>query len=73
MATAAVIGEALAVEGFALAGAIVHAADSRDEATAAWDALASDTALVILTARAAGWLADRLPQRPGILIAVKRP
>jgi vacuolar-type H+-ATPase subunit F/Vma7 len=73
MATAAVIGEALAVEGYALAGVIVHAADSQDEATTAWDALASDTVLLIVTAQAAGWLADLFPQRPGILTAVMRP
>jgi len=73
MATAAVIGEALAVEGYALAGAIVHAADTRAEATAAWEALPPDTALVIMTARAAAWLADRLSQRPDILTAMMRP
>lgn len=73
MATAAVIGEALAVEGYALAGAIVHSADSQAEATAAWEALAPDTALVIMTASAAAWLTDRLPQRPDILTAVLRP
>jgi vacuolar-type H+-ATPase subunit F/Vma7 len=73
MATAAVIGEALAIEGYALAGVIVHAADSQAEATAAWEALAPDTALVIMTARAAAWLADRLSQRPDILTAMMRP
>jgi vacuolar-type H+-ATPase subunit F/Vma7 len=73
MATAAVIGEELAVEGYALAGAIVHAADNQAEAAAAWDALPPDTALLIVSARAAGWLADRLPQRPAILTAVLRP
>jgi vacuolar-type H+-ATPase subunit F/Vma7 len=73
MATAAVIGEALEVEGYALAGAIVHAAASRTEATAAWEELPPDTALVVMTATAAAWLADRLPQRPDILTAVMRP
>jgi vacuolar-type H+-ATPase subunit F/Vma7 len=73
MATAAVIGEALAVEGYALAGAIVLAADSQAEAAAVWDALPPDTALLIVTTRAAGWLADQLAQRPTILTAVLRP
>lgn len=73
MATAAVIGEVLAVEGYALAGARVHAADSQTEAVAAWATLPPDTALLILTARAAEWLADLLPQRPDILMAVMRP
>jgi len=73
VAMAAVIGEALSVEGYALAGAIVLVADSQAEATAAWDALPPDTALLIMTTRAAGWLADRLAQHPAILTAVLRP
>jgi vacuolar-type H+-ATPase subunit F/Vma7 len=73
MATAAVIGEALAVEGYTLAGAVVLGADSQAEAAAAWDALPPDTALLIMTARAADWLAGRLAERPAILTAVLRP
>jgi vacuolar-type H+-ATPase subunit F/Vma7 len=73
VATAAVIGEALAVEGYALAGAVVCPADNPDEAATAFDALPSGTALVIVTASAAEWLADRLGQRPEILTAVMRP
>jgi vacuolar-type H+-ATPase subunit F/Vma7 len=73
MATAVVIGEALAVQGYALAGAAICPADGPDEAAAAWDALASGTALVILTASAAAWLADRMEQRPDVLTAVMRP
>ena len=73
MATAAVIGEALAVEGYALAGAVVLGADSEAEAEAAWAALPADTALLIMTARAAQWLAGRLAERPAILTAVLRP
>jgi vacuolar-type H+-ATPase subunit F/Vma7 len=73
VATAAVIGEALAVEGYVLAGATVYPADRPDEAAAAFDALPAGTALVILTASAAGWLTDRLGQRPDILTAVMRP
>lgn len=73
MATAAVIGEALAVTGYALAGALVCPADNPDDATAAFDALPPGTVLVIVTASAAGWLADRLGQRPDILTAVMAP
>lgn len=73
MPTAAVIGDALVVEGYALAGAIVHAADSQAEAADAWEALAPDTALVIMTPSAAAWLADRLTQRPDILTAMMQP
>jgi len=70
MATAAVIGEFLAVQGYALAGAAVCPADSPDEAIAAFDALPAGPTLVILTATAARWLADRLAQRPDVLTAV---
>jgi len=73
MATAAVIGEALSVEGYALAGATVLVADSQAGAAAAWDALPPDTALLVMTTRAAEWLADRLAERPAILTAVLRP
>jgi len=73
MATAAVIGEFLAVQGYALAGAAICPADGPDEAAAAFDALPSGTALVLLTASAAAWLAGRLEQRPDVLTAVLRP
>ena len=73
MATAAVIGEALAVQGYALAGAAICPVDGRDEAAAAWDALPAGTALVILTVTAAVWLADRIEQRPAVLTVVMRP
>ena len=72
MASAAVIGEALAVEGYALAGAVVLGADSEAEADSAWAALPPDTVLLILTAQAAHWLASRLAERPAILTAVLR-
>jgi vacuolar-type H+-ATPase subunit F/Vma7 len=72
MATAAVIGELLAVQGYALAGAAICAADGPDEAAAAWDALPPHTGLVIMTTDAAGWLADRLGQRPDMLTVVMR-
>jgi vacuolar-type H+-ATPase subunit F/Vma7 len=73
VATAAVIGEALAVQGYALAGAAICAVEGPDEAAAAWDALAPGTALVIMTTSAAAWLADRLEQRPDVLTAVLQP
>ena len=73
MGTAVVIGEVLAVQGYALAGAAIRAVDGPDEAAAAWDALPPSTALVIMTATAAAWLADRLEQHPDVLTAVMRP
>ena len=72
MATAAVSGEALAVEAYVLAGAMVYPADSPAEATAAFDALPAGIALVIVTTKAAAWLADRIGERPDILTAVMR-
>jgi vacuolar-type H+-ATPase subunit F/Vma7 len=72
MATAAVIGEFLAVQGYALAGAVICPADGPDEAVAAWDALPADTAFVIMTTNAAAWLADRLEHRPDLLTVEMR-
>jgi len=73
MSRAAVIGEATAVQGFALAGAVVCPADNRDEAAAAWRSLPPDIAVVVLTARAAAWLGEALQQRRGVLPVVMRP
>lgn len=73
MARAAVIGEQLAVEGYALAGCVVLPADNPDEVNSAWQALPPDTVLLILTASAAGWLSERLAQRPDIMTAVMPP
>ncbi len=73
MATAAVIGEELAVEGYALAGCVLLPAGNPDEVNAAWQALPADTVLLILTKSAAGWLADRLAQRPDIMTVVMPP
>ena len=73
MAKAAVIGEELAVEGYALAGCVLLPADNPDELNAAWQSLPPDTVLLILTESAATWLADRLAQRPDIMTAVMPP
>lgn len=72
VARAAVIGEALAVEGYALAGATVHAAGSPAEAVAAFAALPPATGLLVLTPDAALWLAGELANRPDILTVVMR-
>jgi vacuolar-type H+-ATPase subunit F/Vma7 len=73
MATAAVIGESLAVEGYALAGVLVYPAETRDQALAACSALPADTGLLLMTASAAGWLASELETRPDVLTAVLAP
>jgi vacuolar-type H+-ATPase subunit F/Vma7 len=72
MSRAAVIGEAMRVEGYALAGAVVYPAENADQAHAAWRSLPSDIAVVVLTARAAAWLGEA-PRRAGVLPVVMPP
>jgi vacuolar-type H+-ATPase subunit F/Vma7 len=72
MARAAVIGQALRIEGFALAGALLCPAGDEDEARAAWRSLPPDVAVVVLTESAAGWLTGQLGQRPDVLPVVMR-
>jgi vacuolar-type H+-ATPase subunit F/Vma7 len=71
MARVAVIGEATMVAGYGLAGAMVYPADTRAAAIAAWRLLPPQVTVVLLTARAAGWL-DQLP-RPGDRLLVVMP
>jgi vacuolar-type H+-ATPase subunit F/Vma7 len=70
MSRAAIIGEALRVQGYAMAGAAVYPAEDRDEARAAWEALPADTAVVVLTARAAADLSQETGQRRDVLTVV---
>ena len=70
MARAAVIGELLQIQGFALAGAVICPAEDRAGAHAAWRSLPDDVAVVVLTRGAAAWLAGQLARRPGVLTVV---
>jgi vacuolar-type H+-ATPase subunit F/Vma7 len=70
MARAAVIGEAVRTEGFALAGALVLPAEDPVEARAAWDALPADVAVLVLTPRAACWLGEAPQSRHDVLMVV---
>ena len=70
MARVAVIGEALRIEGFALAGAVVCPAEGHQAAHAAWQSLPTDIAVVVLTQAAAACLAGQLAQRPDVLPVV---
>jgi vacuolar-type H+-ATPase subunit F/Vma7 len=54
----AVIGERTRVQGFALAGAEIRPAADPDDVRAAWAALATDVAVVVLTPAAADALAS---------------
>ena len=58
MAGVAVLGERVRVQGFALAGALVAAADDAAAVRSAWAALGDNVAVVVLTPRAAQALAD---------------
>ena len=72
MSRAAVIGEAVRVQGYALAGAVVYPAEDADQARAAWRSLPPDIAVVVLTARAAAWLGEA-QRRDGVLAVVMPP
>jgi vacuolar-type H+-ATPase subunit F/Vma7 len=73
MARAAVIGELTRVQGFGLAGAVVLAADDAAAVRSAWDSLAGDVAVVVLTPRAAAALGDQLERQGWPLVAVMPP
>jgi vacuolar-type H+-ATPase subunit F/Vma7 len=70
MSRAAVIGETLRAQGYALAGALVCAADDQASVLRAWQGLPGDVVVVVLTATAAGWLGDELARRPAVLPVV---
>ena len=73
MSRAAVIGEAVRVQGYALAGAVVYPAEDAEQAHAVWRSLPPDIAVVVLTARAAAWLGELTWRREGVLTAVMGP
>ena len=60
MGRIAAIGAEHRVQGFALAGALLVAAETPDAVRSAWAALDPDVTLVILTPSAAAALGDRL-------------
>jgi vacuolar-type H+-ATPase subunit F/Vma7 len=64
------LGEQVRVAGYALGGAVVVPAESDDEVLTAWDALAPDVEVVILTAVAAEVLGPARTQRPHPLTVV---
>jgi vacuolar-type H+-ATPase subunit F/Vma7 len=73
MSRAAVIGEAVRVQGYALAGAVVYPAEDADQARAAWRSLPPEIAVVVLTARAAAWLGETPQRREGVPSVVMPP
>jgi vacuolar-type H+-ATPase subunit F/Vma7 len=67
MSRAAVIGEPLRIYGYGLAGAVLCPASDRPAAVRALRDLPGDVTVVVLTMKAAQWLADELALRPAIL------
>jgi vacuolar-type H+-ATPase subunit F/Vma7 len=58
MARVAVVGELTRVQGFALAGALVVAAEDPEAVRAAWASLDEEVAVVVLTPAAAAALGE---------------
>ncbi len=64
------IGEALRISGYGLAGAVLCPAGDQAEAVRGFRALPADVAVVVLTPQAAGWLAGELSARQDLLPVV---
>ncbi|MGH7618713.1 MAG: hypothetical protein ACREPM_15945 [Gemmatimonadaceae bacterium] len=67
MSSLVALGERAQVDVFALAGVPAIVADTAADARAAWTALESDVAVVILSAAAHEAIADLLPSRPDVI------
>jgi len=67
------LGEAVRVEGFALAGATVLVAEIPDAVRRTWESLPDDVAVVLLTTNAAAALAHGEEAPKDVLIAVMPP
>jgi hypothetical protein len=70
MARAAVIGPALRIGGYGLAGAELLPAADRAQAVRVWRSLPGDIAMVVVTSQVAGWLSAEFAARPDVLTAV---
>jgi vacuolar-type H+-ATPase subunit F/Vma7 len=73
MARIAVLGEAVRVEPFALAGAVVAVAEDAASARSAWIALPTDIGVVIVTPAAAATLTGDLRSQRGGVLTVTMP
>lgn len=70
MGRVAVIGEALRICGYGLAGAVLCPAADEGQAIRAWRVLPGDVEVAVLTPAAARWLSADLGHRPAILPVV---
>ncbi len=69
-----VLGEAVRIQGFALAGAVLSPADTPDAVRRAWQELPADAGVVILTQQAAeALLAELTAGEPSRLTVVMPP
>jgi vacuolar-type H+-ATPase subunit F/Vma7 len=73
MGLVAVIGEDVAISGYALAGAVLLPADSDDEVRRRWAGLTDEVEVVILTATAAAALGEQRVAAPMPLSVVMPP
>jgi vacuolar-type H+-ATPase subunit F/Vma7 len=69
MSMIAIIGAREVVEGFSLAGVVVHPVNNRDEARQAFSNLGADTSVVFLTEQAVTAVIDLLPSRRDVIWA----
>jgi vacuolar-type H+-ATPase subunit F/Vma7 len=67
MSAIVALGEGRRIEGFALAGVRLVAAEDPHAMRAAWQSLGQDAGLLLLTPAARAALADLLPTRPDVL------
>jgi vacuolar-type H+-ATPase subunit F/Vma7 len=70
MGRVAVIGEALRISGYGLAGAVLCPAADEEQVIKAWRDLPADVAVAVFTPAAARWLSAELGRRPAILPVV---
>jgi vacuolar-type H+-ATPase subunit F/Vma7 len=68
-----VLGETVAVEGFALAGATVFSADDAEAVRRAWETLPADAVIVVLTASAAEVLGEATSAGRADLLTIAMP
>jgi vacuolar-type H+-ATPase subunit F/Vma7 len=68
-----VLGEPVAVEGFALAGATVVLAEGAESVRHAWETLPPDAAIVVLTASAAAVLGESRDARRDGRLTIAMP
>jgi vacuolar-type H+-ATPase subunit F/Vma7 len=70
MGRIAALGESRRIQALGIAGVEAYAASTEEEAAAAWTALSPEVAVLVLTPQSAAALAERLAERPDLLVTV---